>query len=234
MITLRKAADRGNFDHGWLKSAHTFSFADYHDPAHMHFRALRVINEDTVAGGTGFGTHPHRDMEILTWVLSGTLRHEDSMGHQEDLRPGEVQVMSAGTGVQHSEVNPHPTEPVHLLQIWILPKARGSAPRYAQRTVDRATMRGRLVPIAAPPGEPAAVEIHQDVRILVGELSLGQTVSHPLQPGRSAWVQVARGSLRCGDQVLQAGDGAALEGESAVVLAGVDHQPAEVLVFDLA
>ena len=234
MITLRKAAERGTFDHGWLQTAHTFSFADYHDPAHTNFRALRVINEDTVAGGTGFGTHPHRDMEILTWVLSGALRHEDSMGHQEVLRPGEVQVMSAGTGVQHSEVNPHPTEPVHLLQIWILPKARGLPPRYAQRPVDRAAMRGRLVPIAAPPGEPAAVEIHQDVRILVGELTLGQTVSHPLQPGRSAWVQVARGSVRCGSQLLQAGDGAALAGESAVVLAGVDTKPAEVLVFDLA
>ena len=234
MITVRRAADRGTFDHGWLQTAHTFSFADYHDPAHHQFRALRVINEDVVAGGTGFGMHPHRDMEILTWILSGSLRHEDSMGHTEVLRPGEVQVMSAGTGVLHSEVNPSPTEPVHLLQIWVLPRARGLPPRYAQRPVDRAAMRGALLPIAAPPGEPATVEIHQDVRILATELTAEQTVELPLRAGRSAWVQVARGSLRCGDQLLQAGDGAAIEGEAKVVLRGAGTVPAEALVFDLA
>ncbi|MCC7064742.1 MAG: pirin family protein [Planctomycetes bacterium] len=234
MITVRKANDRGHADHGWLQSAHTFSFADYYDPAHTHFRALRVINEDHVAGGTGFGTHPHRDMEILTWILDGALQHEDSMGHTEILRPGEVQVMSAGTGVQHSEKNPDPQRPVHLLQIWIFPNQKNLKPRYAQQKVDRETMRGRLVPIAAPPGEPAVVEIHQDARIYATELSKGQRVTLDLAPGRGAWVQVARGSVRCGTETLQPGDGAAIESIAQVELEGIGTAPAELLVFDLA
>lgn len=233
MIRLRKAADRGAFDHGWLQTAHTFSFADYHDPAHTHFRALRVINEDVVAAGTGFGMHPHRDMEILTWVLEGSLRHEDSLGHVEVLRPGEVQVMSAGTGVLHSETNPDPKAPVHLLQIWLFPDRKGLPPRYAQRAVDRAAMRGRLLPIAAPPGEAATVAIHQDARIHATELAAGQRATLPLARGRGAWVQVARGELLCGGQRLRAGDGAAIEGED-VVLEGAGPAPAEALVFDLA
>lgn len=234
MITVRKANDRGHADHGWLQSAHTFSFADYYDPAHTHFRALRVINEDHVAGGTGFGAHPHRDMEILTWILDGALQHEDSMGHTEILRPGEVQVMSAGTGVQHSEMNPDPQRPVHLLQIWIFPNQKNLKPRYAQQKVDRETMRGRLVPIAAPPGEPAVVEIHQDARIYATELAKGQRVTLDLAPGRGAWVQVARGSVRCGTETLQPGDGAAIESIAQVELEGIGAAPAELLVFDLA
>jgi quercetin 2,3-dioxygenase len=234
MITVRKANERGHADHGWLQSAHTFSFADYHDPNHTHFRTLRVINEDHVAGGTGFGTHPHRDMEILTWVLQGALQHEDSMGHTEILRPGEVQVMSAGTGVLHSERNPDPKQPVHLLQIWVFPNQKNLKPRYAQQKVDRDAMRGKLVPIAAPPGEPAVVEIHQDARIYATELGKGQRVQHDLAPGRGAWVQVARGAVRCGTETLHQGDGASIEAIARVELEGIGAQPAELLVFDLA
>lgn len=233
MITLRPAAARGSFDHGWLRTAHTFSFADYHDPAHTHFRSLRVINEDTVAPGTGFGMHPHRDMEILTWILSGTLRHEDSMGHRQDLGPGEVQVMSAGTGVLHSEVNPSRSEPVHLLQIWLFPDRKGLPPRYDQRPVDRAAMRGGTVLLAAPPGEPAIVSIHQDARIHATELAAGQRAELPIARGRGAWVQVARGALRCNGHDLRAGDGAALVDEPRLVLEGAPGG-GEALVFDLA
>ncbi|MBL8725305.1 MAG: pirin family protein [Planctomycetes bacterium] len=234
MIRVRPAAARGHFDHGWLRSAHTFSFADYHDPAHTHFRALRVINEDVVAPGTGFGMHPHRDMEIFTWLLSGSLRHTDSMGHTEVLRPGEVQVMSAGTGVLHSEENPSRTEPVHLLQIWLFPERKGLPPRYQQRAVDRAALRGALVPLAAPPGQPATVAIHQDARILATELARDQRVVLPLAAGRGAWVQVARGTLVCNGTELRAGDGAALEHEPQVELVGAGTEPAEAIVFDLA
>jgi len=234
MITVRKAAERGHFDHGWLQSAHTFSFADYYDPQHTHFRSLRVINEDVVAPGTGFGMHPHRDMEILTWILRGELRHEDSMGHTEILRAGEVQVMSAGTGVLHSETNPSQSEPVHLLQIWVFPQQKSLPPRYAQRAVDRSAMRGALVPLAAPPGEPATVAIHQDVRIHATELADRQSVRLPLAQGRSAWVQVARGRLLCNGVALAAGDGAAIADAAAVELTGTGESPAEALVFDLA
>jgi redox-sensitive bicupin YhaK (pirin superfamily) len=234
MIRIRPAAERGAFDHGWLQSAHTFSFADYHDPAHTHFRALRVINEDVVAPGTGFPMHPHRDMEILTWVLEGSLRHEDSMGHVEVLRPGEVQVMSAGTGVLHSEVNPDGKLPVHLLQIWLFPDRKGLPPRYAQRAVDRTAMRGKLLTIAAPPGQAAVVDLHQDARIHATELLAGERTALPLGRGRGAWVQVARGELLCCGHRLRAGDGAAIEREPEVVLEGASPTPAEALVFDLA
>jgi redox-sensitive bicupin YhaK (pirin superfamily) len=232
-VAVRRSEQRGHADHGWLRTFHTFSFADYHDPEHVQFRALRVLNEDHVAPGTGFGMHPHRDMEILTWVLAGALRHEDSMGNGAVIRPGEVQIMSAGTGVLHSEHNASETEPVHLLQIWILPDRRGLPPRYDQRAVDPASMRDRLLTIAAPPGEPATVVIHQDVRIHATELGPGKAVELPLARGRHAWVQVARGGLTLAGIDLRAGDGAAVTGEAQLRLtagaAGV-----HALVFDLA
>jgi redox-sensitive bicupin YhaK (pirin superfamily) len=235
MIRLRPAAERGTFDHGWLQTAHTFSFADYRDPAHMGFRSLRVINEDHIAAGQGFGTHPHRDMEILTWVLSGALAHEDSMGNGTTIRPGEVQVMSAGTGILHSEHNAA-DGPTHLLQIWILPDRRGIAPRYDQRAVDTTAMRDRLLSIAGPEGSGALVAIHQDARVLATELQARGSVEHALGKGRGAWVQVARGAVTLGagngDLGLRAGDGAAVEGESRLRL--VATEPSQVLVFDLA
>jgi redox-sensitive bicupin YhaK (pirin superfamily) len=231
MIRHRPAAERGTFDHGWLQTAHTFSFADYRDPAHMGFRSLRVINEDHVAEGQGFGTHPHRDMEILTWVLSGALAHQDSMGNGTTIRPGEVQIMSAGTGILHSEHNASPGE-THLLQIWILPDRRGLPPRYDQRNVDRAAMQDRLVEIAGPPGSNALVVVHQDAHVLATDLQAGKTVERALGAGRGAWVQVARGSVRLAELQLRAGDGAAIEGERLVRLSAVE--PAQVLLFDLA
>ncbi|MBL9078006.1 MAG: pirin family protein [Planctomycetes bacterium] len=229
----RPAESRGQFDHGWLRTAHTFSFADYHDPAHVHFRSLRVINEDHVAGGTGFGMHPHRDMEILTWILAGSLEHEDSMGHRQVIRPGEVQVMSAGTGVLHSERNPSPSEPVHLLQIWLFPDRRGLPPRYEQRATDPAAMAGKLLLLAAPPGAGGTVAIHQDARIHGTRLARGQSVDLPVAPGRGIWVQVARGSVTVAGHALAQGDGAAIEDVDRVALAGLGADPAELLVFDL-
>ncbi len=234
MITLRPAAERGTADHGWLQTAHTFSFADYFDPRHVGFRTLRVVNEDTVAPAAGFGMHPHRDMEILTWILQGALQHTDSLGNTAVIRPGEVQVMSAGTGVLHSEVNPSRDQPVHLLQIWIVPNRRGLAPRYDQRRLDRATLRDRLVCIAAPPGDGGIVELHQDARIFATELQRGARVALPLRPGRAAWVQVARGALQLGDVALAAGDGAAVEDQPELTLVGAADGPSEALVFDLA
>src|SRR5690349_394067 len=203
MITVRPADQRGHFDHGWLKTWHSFSFADYHDPRHVQFGSLRVLNEDIVAAGRGFGMHPHRDMEILTWILEGSLRHKDSMGNEAVIKPGEAQVMSAGTGVLHSEHNASAREPVHLLQIWLLPERRGLPTRYGQAAVDPVAMQGKLAPLAAPPGQPAAVVIHQDVRVLGTRLEPGQTVSHDLAPGRHAWVQVARGGLVLDETALQ-------------------------------
>ncbi|MGE3170999.1 MAG: pirin family protein [Planctomycetota bacterium] len=231
MITHRPGTARGRFDHGWLRTAHTFSFADYVDPAHMGFRSLRVINEDHIAAGQGFGTHPHRDMEILTWVLDGALAHEDSMGHGATLRPGEVQVMSAGTGILHSEFNASDGTDTHLLQIWLLPERRGLEPRYDQKAVDPASMQDRLAHLAGPPGAGAVVDLHQDAHLYVGRLGAGAAVEHALAEGRGAWVQVARGRVRLGELQLQQGDGAALEGEAAVRLTALE--PAEVLVFDL-
>jgi len=233
MITVRRAADRGTFDHGWLQTAHTFSFADYHDPRFMQFRALRVLNEDTIAPGRGFGKHPHRDMEILTWILSGALRHEDSMGHTEVLHSGEVQVMSAGTGIQHSEYNASDTEPVHLLQIWLMPERQGLTPRYEQRAVDRASMRGSPALLAAPPGQGGLVTIHQDVRIHAIELGVGDRVTFPLEPGRSAWIQLTRGSANLDDTALVAGDGATVYETSSFEFEGTTD-PTEALIFDLA
>jgi redox-sensitive bicupin YhaK (pirin superfamily) len=232
MLTIRNAGDRGHFDFGWLDTRHTFSFGDYHDPRHMGFRALRVINEDVVRGGRGFGTHPHRDMEIVTYVLSGALAHQDSMGNGSVIRPNDVQRMSAGTGVTHSEQNASATEPVHLLQIWLLPAATGSAPSYEQRAFPRDDKRGRLRLVGAPDGRDGAVTIHQDVALYASVLDPGAHVRHALAPGRHAWVQVVRGSVSVNGRTLAAGDGAALSDEPAIDLGAVDES--ELLLFDLA
>jgi redox-sensitive bicupin YhaK (pirin superfamily) len=231
MITLRRAADRGHADHGWLDTRHTFSFADYHDPRWMGFRHLRVINEDRVQPGRGFPTHGHRDMEIVSYVLSGALEHRDSLGSGSVIRPGEVQRMSAGTGVRHSEYNPSETEPVHFLQIWILPAVAGLAPEYEQRTYPAPERRGRLRLIGSSDGRDGSVTIHQDVALHAALLEPGEAVAHRLGPGRHAWLQVARGAVTLGGQSLEQGDGAAVSGETAVRITA--REPAEVLLFDL-
>jgi hypothetical protein len=231
MITLRKAAERGHADHGWLDSRHTFSFADYHDARHMGFGALRVINEDRVAAGGGFPTHPHRDMEIVSYVLEGALAHRDSMGNGSVIRPGDVQRMS--TGVTHSEMNGSRTEPVHFLQIWIVPGARGLAPGYEQKHFPAEEKRGRLRLVASPDGAEGSVVVHQDARLLAGLFAAGERAEHALAPGRKAWVHVARGRAVVGAEELGPGDAAALVGEPKVEIRGVGED-AEVLVFDLA
>jgi quercetin 2,3-dioxygenase len=234
MITIRRSEERGHFDHGWLDTRHTFSFADYHDEEHMGFRALRVVNEDRVQPGEGFPTHGHRDMEILSYVLEGALAHRDSTGGQGVLRPGEVQRMSAGTGVRHSEFNASKEEPVHFLQIWILPDRAGHAPSYEQKPFPDAEKRNRLRLVASPEGEDGALRIHADARVYATVLADGESVRHALRPGRHAWVQVARGELLLGGQALRAGDGAAVSGERELVLAGRGAAGAEALVFDLS
>jgi len=228
MIEIRYRNERGHFNHGWLDTYHTFSFDQYYDPRHMGFRALRVINEDRVAPAQGFGTHPHRDMEIITYILEGALEHKDSMGTGSIIRPGEVQRMSAGTGVTHSEFNPSRSEPVHLLQIWILPESRGLKPSYEQKQINRDDMSGKLRLVAAREPVDDAVKIHQDVRLLATVLD-GGNVSYELKPGRFAWIQVARGSLSVNGKTLEAGDGAALAEEQSVTLSG----KGEALLFDL-
>ena len=233
MLTLRRAADRGHFDHGWLDTFHTFSFAGYQDDAQMGFRALRVINEDRVAPGQGFGTHPHRDMEIITWVLDGTLAHRDSTGATGALRHGDVQRMSAGTGVTHSEYNGSGQEPVHFLQIWILPDRAGHRPSYGQQAVPLDELRGTLRPIASPDGAGGSLVIQQDARVYASILGPGGAARHPLGPGRHGWVQVARGAATVNGLAVKAGDGVALSGEAAIELA-VAAGEAELLVFDLA
>ena len=231
MIQIRRAAERGQTQLPWLDSRHTFSFGDYHDPEHMGFRALRVINDDRVAPGQGFGTHPHRDMEIITYVLDGALEHRDSLGTGSLIRPGEVQRMSAGTGIRHSEFNASRSDPVHLLQIWILPDTVGLPPSYEQRALPAAA-HGGLALVASPNGRDGSVTVHQDVGVFAGQLAPGKTVSHSLAAGRHAWVHVARGSTSVNGQPLQAGDSAAISGESEVALRA--DAPAEVLLFDLA
>ncbi|HET7755450.1 MAG TPA: pirin family protein [Anaeromyxobacteraceae bacterium] len=231
MISVRKSDERGHFDHGWLDTRHTFSFAEYLDPRFMGFRDLRVINEDRVQAGEGFGTHGHRDMEIISYVLEGELAHRDSLGHGETLRPGEVQRMSAGTGIRHSEFNGSATAPLHFLQIWILPERAGLSPGYEQKPFPSAELRGRLRLVAAPDGSGGALTIHQDVRVYAGLLAPGERARVDLAPGRGAWVQVARGSVRVNGVELRAGDGAALEGEPALEVEGTED--AEVLAFDL-
>ena len=234
MITVRRSGERGHFDHGWLDTRHTFSFADYWDPEQVNFRSLRVINEDRVIAGEGFGTHGHQDMEILSYVLSGALAHKDSTGGQGVLRPGEVQRMSAGTGVRHSEYNGSTDHVVHFLQIWILPDRAGHAPSYEQKLFPDAEKKGRLRLIASPDGADGSLTIHQDVKVFAAILGQGEHVRHALAPGRHVWVQVARGEIGVNGEALHAGDGAALSSEREVVLGGRGTSAAEVLVFDLA
>ena len=227
MIQVRKADERGHANHGWLDSWHTFSFADYRDARHMGFSALRVINEDRVTPGEGFPTHPHRDMEIITYVLEGALEHKDSLGTGSVIRPGEVQRMSAGTGIRHSEFNHSQSEPVHFLQIWILPNVQGANPSYEQKRIE---LDGRLQLVASPDGGEGSVTIHQDARVYAARLNGGK-ISHALTPGRHAWLQIARGAVRFNGMELHAGDGAAIEGETDLRLAA--DGSAEVLLFDL-
>jgi redox-sensitive bicupin YhaK (pirin superfamily) len=233
MITIRRAEERGHADHGWLDTRHTFSFADYHDPAHMGFGDLRVVNEDRVRAGAGFGTHGHRDMEILSYVLEGELAHRDSMGNGSTIRPGEVQRMSAGTGVRHSETNPSRERPVHFLQIWILPSEQGLAPGYEQKAFPAEERRGKLKLVASPDGRDGSVTIHQDARVSIALLAGGERLRHEIARGRRAWVQVARGEVGVNGARLRAGDGAAVEGEAALEIEGKGPPEAEVLVFDL-
>jgi redox-sensitive bicupin YhaK (pirin superfamily) len=232
MIQLRKAAERGHFDHGWLDTYHTFSFGDYHDPAHMGFRALRVINDDRVQPGQGFGMHGHRDMEIVTYVLEGALEHKDSLGNGSIIRPGALQRMTAGTGVQHSEFNPSDKESVHLYQIWLLPERRGLKPRYEELAVGAEQMRGRFRLVASPNGADGSLTIHQDARLYLASLAPGQEVAHGIERGRAAWLQVLQGSVTFLGNDLAAGDGAAITDENAVAVQAT--APSEVLLFDLA
>jgi redox-sensitive bicupin YhaK (pirin superfamily) len=232
MMTIRPAQERGHADHGWLNSYHTFSFADYYDPAHMGFRALRVINDDRVKAGQGFGTHPHRDMEIVSYVLEGSLAHKDSMGTGSVIRPGDVQRMSAGTGVLHSEFNASKTEPVHFMQIWIMPGQRGIEPSYEQKTFGPEEKRGRLRVVASPDARSGSVRLHTDAVIHAGLFGPGESSELSLARGRHAWVQVARGRVRVNGKELGEGDGAAISEEALVKVEGIDD--AEVLVFDLA
>lgn len=230
MIQVRKREERGHADHGWLDTYHTFSFADYHDPDQMGFRALRVLNEDRVRAGQGFGTHAHRDMEILTYVLEGALEHRDSLGNGSVIRPGEVQRMSAGKGVLHSEHNHSVSEPVHFLQIWLLPHTRGLDPGYEQRSFPLRP--GKLVPVASPEGGDGSLTIHADARLWVAAVEPASELSHRLAAGRHAWFQVARGRAALNGMPLRTSDGAAVSEEQDLVLAA--DESAEVLVFDLA
>ncbi len=232
MITLRKAGERGHANHGWLDSHHSFSFADYHDPQHMGFASLRVINEDVVQPGQGFGTHGHRDMEIITYILEGALEHKDSMGNGSIIRPGDVQRMSAGTGVRHSEFNPSSDELVHLLQIWILPSVTGIAPGYEEKHFDAASKRGRLRLIASGDAREGSVLIHQDASVYAALVDADERVSHPLAAGRNAYVHVARGNVTVNGNALTAGDALKVSGEAAVVVE--KGHAAEILLFDLA
>ena len=230
-MNIRRASERGHADHGWLRSFHTFSFADYHDPRHMGFRALRVINEDWVQPGQGFGMHPHRDMEIVTYVLEGALEHRDSLGTGSVIRPGDVQRMSAGTGILHSEFNHSKTEPVHLLQIWLLPEEHGITPSYEERRFGEDHSKGPLQLVVSRGGANGALSIHQDVDLYVARPTAADEVRHTLRPGRGAWVQVTRGDIEVNGQALATGDAAAIEGEEEVILTAAAD--AEALLFDL-
>jgi redox-sensitive bicupin YhaK (pirin superfamily) len=232
MIHVRKAADRGGTDWGWLDSRHTFSFGDYFDPQHVGFRSLRVLNDDRVKAGAGFGTHGHRDMEILSYVLEGALEHKDSTGGGGVIRPGEIQFMRAGTGVTHSEHNASKTEPVHFLQVWIIPATRGLAPAYDQRTFDAAAARNGLVLLASKGGREGSVDVHQDADLWMARLGDGDARVHALARGRHAWVHVARGRAEVEGLDLSEGDGVAMSDEAEVRLLG--RGDAEVLLFDLA
>lgn len=231
MIVKRPAAERGHFDHGWLDTSHTFSFADYHDPTHMGFRSLRVLNEDRVAPGKGFGTHSHRDMEIITYVLEGALAHADSMGNRSTIVPGDVQRMSAGTGVTHSEFNGQRDRPVHFLQIWLVPDRRGLTPGYEQKAIPEAEERGVLRLVASPDGREGSVTIHQDADLYASRLLPGERVKHALAEGRHAWLQVVSGRVELNGTALGAGDGAAVSQETGLEVVALE--PAHFLLFDL-
>jgi redox-sensitive bicupin YhaK (pirin superfamily) len=232
MILIRKAGERGHFDHGWLDTYHTFSFADYFDSAHMGFRSLRVINDDRVAPGQGFGMHGHRDMEIVTYVLDGVLEHKDSMGNGSIIRAGELQRMTAGTGVRHSEFNPSDTQWVHLYQIWLLPQQKGLKPSYDQLAVAEEDKRGRFRLVASPDGVDGSLTIHQDARLYLASLSPGEGVAHEIGRGRAAWLQVLRGSVNALGHNLTLGDGVAVTDENTISIQAT--VPSEVLLFDLA
>jgi hypothetical protein len=232
VITVRSAAERGQTDWGWLDSRHTFSFGEYHDPRHMGFRSLRVINDDRVTPGAGFGTHGHRDMEILSYVLEGGIEHKDSTGGGGIIRPGEIQFMRAGTGVTHSEYNASKTAPVHFLQIWVMPDTRGLAPRYDQKPFDADAARKGLVLLASRDGRDGSIQVHQDVALWMTRLAEGEERAHVLALGRHAWLHVARGSVTLDGHALGEGDGAAVSEEAALHLVG--RGDAEVLLFDLA
>ncbi len=235
MIRIRKSEDRGRGEHGWLSARHSFSFAGYYDPAHIRFRSMRVMNEDRVAGGYGFDSHPHNDMEIITYMVSGALAHKDGIGaggHAAVLKPGEVQRISAGTGIVHSEHNASKTDPAHLLQIWIIPDRKGHEPRYDQKPFPEPERRDALRLVASPDGAAGSMPIYQDARIYASLLTAGKTLRHTLDAGRGAWVQVVRGGLDVNGVSLSPGDGAAIENEDAVTIAAA--QDSEFLLFDLA
>jgi quercetin 2,3-dioxygenase len=231
MIVRRPASERGHSDIGWLNSWHTFSFSDYHDPAHMGFRTLRVINDDRVAAGMGFGTHGHRDMEIISYVVSGQLAHQDSMGNGSTIVRGDVQYMSAGTGVAHSEFNPSETEGVHFLQIWVVPTERGFSPRYGQKNFSDDEKRNRLLLAISADGRDGSIAIRQDVDLYAGLVEAGKSVGHTLAPGRNGWLQIVAGSANLNGQILEEGDGARISGESALQIEAISD--AEILLFDL-
>lgn len=231
MMRIRRSAERGHFDHGWLDTFHTFSFGDYYDPEQMGFRTLRVINEDRVHPGQGFGMHGHRDMEIVTLVLEGALEHRDSLGNGEVLRPGELQRMTAGTGIRHSEFNPSPDAPVHLYQIWLLPERRGLEPGYEQKAIPESERRNALRLVASPDGRDGSLTIRQDAELYLSTLEPGRTVAHAFHPTRHGWLQVLRGDVTVQGTTLHAGDGAALSDEPRVEITA--EGPAEVLLFDL-
>ena len=234
MITIRKSEERGHADHGWLNSYHTFSFANYFDPEHMGFRSLRVINEDRVAPGQGFGTHGHRDMEILSYVLEGSLAHQDSMGHKEVLGPNEIQRMSAGRGVMHSEFNASKTEPVHFLQIWIEPATKGTPSSYEQIAFNAEDKRGKLKLLASSKASNGASQINQDAKVFVSELGKGESISYDLGKQRYGWVHVIRGTVNVNGKTLQGGDAAAVSDEAVLKLSGENPESSEILLFDLA
>jgi redox-sensitive bicupin YhaK (pirin superfamily) len=231
MKTLRRSDERGHVDHGWLDTYHTFSFGNYYDPNHMGFRTLRVINDDKVAPGEGFGTHPHRDMEIITYVLSGALEHKDSMGNGRIIKPGEFQYMAAGSGVTHSEFNPSKKEPVHLLQIWITPERRGIKPQYAERSAAD-VKEGEVALIASKSGRDGSMSINQDASLLLARLAPGQKATHRLESGRHAWVHVAEGEVVVNGETLRAGDALGLSNEATIDLAGGSAK-SQALIFDL-
>ena len=231
MINIRKSNERGRANHGWLDTHFTFSFADYYDPKHEQFRTLRVMNDDRVAGGGGFPMHPHRDMEIVTYVLEGELQHRDSMGHGEVLRTGEFQHMTAGTGIQHSEFNPSPRTPVHLYQIWLLPREKGLTPSYEQKAFDPAARRNRFQLVAAPDGRAGSLAIHQDAELYLADFSAGSSVTQVLESGRAAWLQVLRGRVSVNGTLLETSDGLAVSEEGGLTVVGA--APAEVMLFDL-